>query len=145
MWDENNSSKPLSIYDPKTFRGVWHAIHLLGKASKSTKSRGMYVQAIIEIASNLGCEKCQQHAQVFLAQNDISSLLNDENEYALFDYTVRFHNHANRLTGKSEMPLEVARKLYYSSEKKGCDSDSHSGCSTVSIAPRLVRTQISYK
>jgi hypothetical protein len=110
-------------HDPANYMGIWTAIHILGKTGVPghkvqfpenviIPAEHFFGLAIQSIALGLGCvHGCVEHAKQFLIKDPFHKVKGDE--YALFDWTVRFHNHANVITGKPEMSIEDARKLYY--------------------------------
>ncbi len=109
-------------HDSKNYMGIWTAFHIMGKAGVhgnivdlfGTKVRAdhLFGAAIQTVALSLGCQSgCSEHAKQFLQKDPFFKI--EGGEYALFDWTVRFHNHANLHTGKPVMSIEDARKLYY--------------------------------
>lgn len=107
--DKMNIKNP---HDPKNYMGIWTAIHNVAKAGTEGNRRQFSYNAIVLIASTLGCKTgCREHAAMFLQKRPFNTV--EEGERGLFLWSVDFHNHANQITGKKIMSYEDAIKLYY--------------------------------
>lgn len=141
--DQNIVKDPYkNPHNPENFAGCWIVYHILGRDSKTKEEKINAAGAIIRSMMGLGCEKCVNHIKAWLVLNPIQQTWtgdNENNERALFDWTVRAHNYANSNAGHPEMSLEKAYNIWYL--KKDCGTKT---CSTHGREAALVRSRNYY-
>ncbi len=135
---KTNGSLSMVRYGP----GIWHTIHSLAITSNTETAQIQFCQLLKTIITSLPCSICKGHANQYYADNDPmdwawreSADERDEDlvkrgrsrdnnglvkrQYAMFNYTVKFHNTVNLRNGKDEMPFGIAFDLYASRFKEG--------------------------
>jgi hypothetical protein len=96
-------TKP-SVFGP----GGWLTMHFLALMCVTEYMREIFRVVVMIYVTHLPCRECQEHALEFLENNPITE------DTDLFEWTVRFHNHANVKTGKREVSVKDAKKLVFS-------------------------------
>lgn len=91
--------------------GIWWTLHQNAKAGDRI--------GILRILKTLPCIECRKHADSYFQQHPFP-----KSDDGLFEWSVKFHNHANQELGKSTMTLEEAEKLY-SSTCTTCTSETN--------------------
>uniref|UniRef100_A0A6C0CZD7 thiol oxidase n=1 Tax=viral metagenome TaxID=1070528 RepID=A0A6C0CZD7_9ZZZZ len=113
-----NAYKLYMLYSPPDVWGpkFWYSLHN-GAAKYPIKASIVYInkmkEFILGIPYILSCEKCLNHANLFIEKHydrleDICS-----ERIKLFDFFVDFHNEVNRINRKPSMSYEEAYKLYH--------------------------------
>jgi hypothetical protein len=91
------------VSEPKVFGpGAWLLMHTLAYFCEDIQTSLRITFKIY--LYNLLCVVCQEHAYEFLSENPIEKAEN------LFEWTVDFHNHANRKTSKREFSYNEAKR-----------------------------------
>lgn len=112
-----------SIYthrDPKIIGpGTWAVMHSTTR-NCTRKDFKRLIQMIKDIVENFGCvNPCGKNAKQHIYHDDpIDNVLKEKDDLALFRYTVKFHNVANKHSGKGQMDYMEA--LYLWSDETKC-------------------------
>ena len=92
---------------------LWRAIHFIALGFPDSPSRqdiDSYKAFFFSLGDVLPCYKCSQNYQRHLKEVPLDPFL--VNSDSLFKWTVQLHNIVNRETGKAEMSLQDAYRLY---------------------------------
>ena len=105
--------------------GYWASFHRLSIVaesinddSKLEERRKTVAQTIIRNIETFPCDDCKNHALNYLSKHPISDCINSNTKFALFNWTVRFHNEVNLRINKPTISIEEAT-LMWSDEGSG--------------------------
>lgn len=102
--------------------GVWAFFHSISRHANTVEEYKKLIPMIILGVETFGCLKCREHGIKYIeTQNPIWNVLKDKRDFALFLWTVDFHNQANKYTNKSQISYESAMFIW--SENTICRED----------------------
>ena len=113
------------ISDPKYFGpGDWIYIHQLGLDAEEDQDIDFFIKTVKKITHYLTCADCNEHGHQHIKEKDPETYRNwrdaSGKRRGMFKYSVDYHNHANRNSGKKEMPYEDALALWLGVKNGAC-------------------------
>lgn len=102
--------------DSNNYAGIWFVIHLLARNAITPEREREFERIIKEIANNLKCMTCREHALQYIEQHPISNyygVTNQEGQVVgMFKWSFLFHNDVNYRIGKKQLDWESAYAMY---------------------------------
>jgi len=105
--------------DPKDWgKGAWVVIHVLAYNAKTRDDQLSFCKQIRIVGTSLPCHTCRKHATEFIKQNPPENDVIDGDEKAMFKYSCKLHNNANKIQGKSMVDWTIMYKKYADNSPK---------------------------
>jgi hypothetical protein len=100
--------------NPKHFAPIWGVIHIMALDAKTPAEQTIANKAIYHIITHLPCQQCSKHAieNIKTRVPFDKFLTSKKDEYALFRWSVEFHNTVNRQLGKPIIDFDTAKELW---------------------------------
>jgi len=103
-----------SSYEPDAFGpAFWFTLHNGASAYPEEPTfflqQGM-IQLLQSVPFLLPCVKCREHYFTYLRNINLNQVV--QSRETLFTFLVQLHNYVNRMNGKPEMLVSVAKNIY---------------------------------
>lgn len=99
--------------------GQWYTLHSFAAFCDTNPSRyrAMFVAFVTDFLSKIRCEKCNGHANQYLAQNPIDANVRpNQPALDLFRWTWNFHNKVNERLGKPQVSWDDAVSIFVTND-----------------------------
>lgn len=92
--------------------GIWFTIHSEAKEATSIREQRTYCALIRRLQRNFPCSICRKEFGAYLEKYPPEDMVQNH-EFAMFTWSVDFHNRVNERLGKHILSWEECTSLYY--------------------------------